>query len=93
MAFHKPFSAITHESCFLPIHIGAIKVEDYLVMYIQEELFVSGKPHEYGFISEWLLNIWVKHNKLRVTYCPVVQIRDESIVMRMMRMAKHIFKH
>lgn len=42
MACHKPFSAITHESCFQPIHVGAIKVEDYLVMYIQEELFGSG---------------------------------------------------
>lgn len=42
MACHKPFSAITHESCFLLIHIGAIKVEDYLVMYIQEELLGVG---------------------------------------------------
>ena len=53
MDCHKQFSAITHESCFQPIHVGAIKVEDYLMMYIQEELFGSGKPREYGFISEW----------------------------------------
>lgn len=72
MACHKPFSEITHESCSQPIHVGAIRVEDNLMMYIQEELFGSGKPREYGFISEWLSNIWVKHNKLRVTYCPVV---------------------
>lgn len=72
MACHKPFSEITHESCSQPIHVGAIKVEDNLMMYIQEEFFGSGKPREYGFISEWLSNIWVKHNKLRVTYCPVV---------------------
>lgn len=72
MACHKPFSEITHESCSQPIHVGAIKVEDNLMMYIQEEFLGSGKPREYGFISEWLSNIWVKHNKLRVTYCPVV---------------------
>lgn len=53
MACHKPFSEITHESCSQPIHVGAIKVEDNLMMYIQEEFFGSGKPREYGFISEW----------------------------------------
>lgn len=41
MACHKPFSVITHESCFLPIHVGAIKVEDYLVMYIFRRNFLG----------------------------------------------------
>lgn len=83
---------ITDKDRFNAYCTWLFKVEDFLEKYIQEKLG-GVEPREYGFISEWLLNIWVKHNKLKVKYYPVVQIRDESIVMRMMRIVKHIFRH
>lgn len=29
-------------------------------------------PREYGYLSEWLLNVWVEHNNLKVKYIPII---------------------
>ena len=29
-------------------------------------------PREYGYLSEWMLNVWVQHNKLKVKYIPTI---------------------
>ena len=29
-------------------------------------------PREYGYLSEWMLNVWVQHNKLKVRYIPTI---------------------
>lgn len=34
-------------------------------------------PRELGFFSEWLLNVWVRKNKLKVCYKPVLFIDDK----------------
>lgn len=82
---------VTDSNTFFSYCEWLFKVEDYLEKFIDQKLG-GVEPREYGFISEWLLNIWVKHNNLKVKYYPVVQIRDENIVMRLLRNAKQLLK-
>lgn len=35
-------------------------------------------PREYGYFSEWLLNVWVRHQKLKVQYIPVVFTEEKN---------------
>lgn len=35
-------------------------------------------PREMGYFSEWLLNVWVRKNKLKVAYKPVIFISDKK---------------
>ena len=35
-------------------------------------------PREMGFFSEWLLNVWIRKNGLKVAYCPVMFIEDKK---------------
>lgn len=62
-------------------------LEDYIV-----EKFASVDPREMGFISEWLLNIWVIYNKLRIKYIPVCKISDESKPVRLIKQIKSKFE-
>lgn len=59
-------------------------IESYLEKFIVDK-WGSIEPREMGFISEWLLNIWVSHNKLRVKYIPVCMIRDDNRLARYIR--------
>lgn len=62
-------------------------IEFYLEEFIESK-FGSIDSREMGFISEWLLNIWVKHNKLNVKYLPVCMINDDSKYVRMIKQLK-----
>lgn len=47
----------------------------------------------YGFLSEFLLNVWVLHNKLKVKYCWVYKYREElSTGERIWRRIKFMIK-
>lgn len=34
-------------------------------------------PREYGYLSEWMLNVWVEHNKLKVKYMPIIYTEEK----------------
>ena len=44
-----------------------------ILFAIEENMNQQGgpKPRELGYYSEWLLNVWVRHNKLKVSYANV----------------------
>lgn len=46
------------------------------------ERYGAIEPREMGFISEWLLNVWVIHNRLKIKYEPVCMINDDSKLVR-----------
>lgn len=33
----------------------------------------------YGFLSEFLLNVWIKHNNLKISYCNVLKVEKNKI--------------
>lgn len=66
-------------------------VEFYLEKFIVEK-YGEIEPREMGFISEWLLNIWVLHNKLKVKYIPVCMINNESIYKRLIKKVIHTLR-
>lgn len=35
-------------------------------------------PREMGYFSEWLLNVWVRKNKLKVAYIPILMIEENK---------------
>ena len=35
-------------------------------------------PREMGYFSEWLLNVWVRKNKLKVAYQPITLIEEKK---------------
>lgn len=48
--------------------------------YINETLPEEDQSRLYGFLSERLLNVWVKKQGLNVKYLPVVNIEDSTII-------------
>lgn len=50
------------------------KVEEHLKM----ENIGGVAPREMGYFSEWLLNVWVRKNKLKVSYQPTLFIDDNK---------------
>lgn len=34
-------------------------------------------PREYGYLSEWMLNVWIEKNKLKVKYIPTVFTEEQ----------------
>lgn len=45
-----------------------------LLFMIERDMQRENKelPREYGYLSEWMLNVWVQHNKLKVKYIPII---------------------
>lgn len=79
---------VAHKKIFDQYCEWLFNIETYLETYIEK--YEGGvEPREYGFISEWLLNIWVKHNNLRVKYAPLIQIREEAKLKRLLRNIKY----
>lgn len=46
-----------------------------ILQYVEERMDMTGysvqEQRVYGYLSEILLNVWVKHNKLRIKYYPI----------------------
>lgn len=57
------------------------KIEFYLEKFIVDR-FGEIEPREMGFISEWLLNIWVLHNNLKIKFLPICMINGDNKFVR-----------
>lgn len=56
-----------------------------ILFNVEENIKVSGDkvlPRELGFYSEWLLNIWVRHQKLKVKYVPLFLPEQKKLYQR-----------
>lgn len=63
-------------------------IEFHLEKFIVER-YGALEPREMGFISEWLLNIWAIHNKLKIKYVPVCMINDDSKFVRYIKQIRN----
>lgn len=56
------------------------------ILFMAEDNIVKSgdkiQPRELGYFSEWLLNIWVRHNKLKVKYAPLFLPEQPSLIKR-----------
>ena len=50
------------------------------ILFFVENEFIEKEgqvpPRELGYYSEWLLNIWVRHNKLKAMYLPMYMVQE-----------------
>lgn len=69
------------EMCFGNIFVLSQKKFNYYCEWLFNLLFeienqikedADEIPREYGYLSEWMLNVWVEHNKLKVRYIPSI---------------------
>lgn len=89
--------------CFGNIFITSKKILDQycewlfnLLFSIEEDVISCNdlRPRELGYLSEWLLNVWVKHNKLKVKYISTVFMEEKKdlkfyVKMILERMGRH----
>lgn len=45
----------------------------------------------YGYMSEFLLNVWVKHKKLRIKYCNIILV-ESNVVKMILKKARCFFR-
>lgn len=45
-------------------------------------------PREYGYLSEWMLNVWVLHNKLKAAYVPIIFTEEKHDLKFFLKLAK-----
>ncbi len=61
-----------------------------LLFDIEQEL--SGindeRPRDYGFFSEWMLNVWVQHNNLKVKYVPIICTEEKHDIRFFLKLIK-----
>lgn len=56
-----------------------------ILFKLEENINMSGDrvlPRELGFYSEWLLNIWMKHKRLKVKYVPLFLPERKTLMER-----------
>ena len=46
------------------------------------------RPREMGYLSEWLLNVWVEEKKLKVVYLPTIFTEEKKGIKLYIRIAK-----
>ena len=70
------------DSCFMAkkMSFGNIDMEQDLILH--DDL----KPRELGYLSEWMLNVWVEHNKLKVKYIPTVFMEEKRNIKFLVKM-------
>ena len=64
-----------------------------ILFFIEDDLKRKNEcilPREMGYLSEWLLNVWVKHNLLSVKYYPVL-FTETPFYKRMINQLKLMF--
>ncbi len=60
-----------------------------ILFKVEDNIMTSGdkvEPRELGFYSEWLLNIWVRHQHLNVKFVPLFLPEKKSIMAKLMRL-------
>lgn len=87
MSFGNIF--IANKTIFSKYCDWLFQIEFYLENFIVEN-FGEIEPREMGFISEWLLNIWVQYNKLKIKYIPVCTIYNDNKFIRLMKQLRHL---
>lgn len=56
-----------------------------ILFKVEHNIISSGdhvEPRELGFYSEWLLNVWVRHQRLKVQYVPLFLPESPSVINR-----------
>ena len=56
-----------------------------ILFKVEQNIISSGdhvEPRELGYYSEWLLNVWVRHQRLNVKYVPLYLPERPSIIKR-----------
>ena len=56
-----------------------------ILFKVEHDILSSGdyvEPRELGYYSEWLLNVWVRHQRLNVKYVPLYLPERPSIIKR-----------
>lgn len=62
-----------------------------ILFNIEKNIKESGdevQARELGYYSEWLLNVWVRHEKLKVKYVPLFLPEEKSLLSKVIEKLK-----
>lgn len=85
--------------CFANIFISSREILNAYCEWLFRLLFMIEKDiqgennellREYGYLSEWMLNVWVQHNKLKVNYIPIIFTENELSSKYILRRTREI---
>lgn len=87
--------------CFSNIFISSREILNAYCEWLFRLLFMVEKeiqeesqelPREYGYLSEWMLNVSVQHNKLKVKYIPIIFTEHERSLKYILRRIRDMIK-
>ena len=64
-----------------------------ILFNIEKNIKESGdevQARELGYYSEWLLNVWVRHEKLKVKYVPLFLPEEKSLLSKVIEKLKKL---